>query len=460
MHFRTMLEKQRTYFRSGATLPLGFRLEQLRRLRQAVTLREYDLLEALRSDLKKPPMEAYTTEIGFVLSDIDHAIRKLARWMRVKQKPLPPIVWPGNGAVRPEPYGVVLIVGPWNYPFQLLLSPLVGAVAAGNCACIKPSEFTPHTSHVVSEVIRKAFPPEYLRVIEGDDETAGALLRERFDYIFFTGSTAVGRAVMVAAARHLTPVTLELGGKSPCIVCADARLPVAARRILWGKCLNAGQTCVAPDFVLVDEAVRDRLLDALRAAGQRFFPSSPRESPHLGRIVNRKHFDRLVSYLGQGRTVLGGEYDAEDLFIAPTILVDVDPEAPVMHEEIFGPILPVLKFGSLDDAFRLLSGRPKPLALYAFTENRSLVERIIAETSSGGVCINDTISHIMGKAMPFGGLGDSGMGTYHGRATFDCFTHYRSVMRRGTLVDPGFRYPPLSVSLGVLRRMYGWLIGR
>jgi len=451
---------QRTFFDEGRTLGIEFRLGQLERLAATITTHESDLIAALEADLGKPALEAWTSEIGFVLSDIEHARRRLPSWMRPRPQHTPLIARPGSSAVHPRPYGVVLIMGPWNYPFQLLLSPLVGALAAGNCVCLKPSEYAPHTSGLIARMLSGAFDPASLLVIEGDADTARDLIARRFDYIFFTGSTAVGREVMAAAARHPTPVTLELGGKSPCLVCADADLEVAARRILWGKCLNAGQTCVAPDFVLVDRQVEADLLAAFRTARDRFFPDSPRSSPDLGRIVNRRHFDRLTGYLTQAEVVLGGGYDADELYLEPTLMTGVDPDSPLMQEEIFGPILPVLTYDELDSALALLRRRPQPLALYIFTSDRATADRIQTRTSSGGVAVNDTVSQIMGKDLPLGGIGESGLGSYRGRASFDTFTHYRSILRRGTAIDPGFRYPPSRVSLTTVKRVYRFLLGR
>jgi acyl-CoA reductase-like NAD-dependent aldehyde dehydrogenase len=449
----------RAFYDTHSTHPVSFRVEQLRTLGRAIQSKENDLLDALHADVRKPPLEAYVSEIAFVQTDISHAVRHLSRWTRAHRRRTPPIAWPGTSFVYPEPYGVVLIISPWNYPFQLLFSPLVGAIAAGNCVCLKPSEFAPKTSALIAQMLSEVFPSEYVTVVEGGREVVQELLRERFDKVFFTGSAAVGRAVMEAAAKHLTPVTLELGGKCPCIVCSDVNVETTARRIMWGKCLNAGQTCVAPDFVLVDKRIRDPLLQALEQALARFFGESARSSKDFGRIVNRKHFDRLLSYLPQGRIACGGEYDENDLFIAPTIMTDVDPASPVMQEEIFGPILPVLEFSDLGGVISMLRERPKPLALYLFTKSRGIQNQVIAQTSSGGVCINDTVTHIMGKDLPFGGVGASGMGKYRGRAGFDCFTHYKSVLRRSQLVDPTFRYPPASVSLAALKRAARFLLG-
>ena len=330
------VEQLKKFHASGATRPLAFRKEQLRTLAAAIEARESQILDALHADLRKPYAEAFASEVGFVLSDIAYTLRQLARWMKPTRRRAPLMTWPSRGLVCPEPRGVVLIIGPWNYPFQLLLSPLVGAIAAGNCVCLKPSECATATSAVVAEMIQDAFSTDYVRVVAGGPEATGRLIDQGFDQVFFTGSSAVGRLVMERAARQLTPVTLELGGKSPCIVCSDVDINVAARRILWGKCMNAGQTCVAPDYVLVDERVHGSLLEALRLTLGAFYGEDPRCSPDYGRIVNLRHFERLTGYLHDGRIVYGGDHDAEDLYIAPTILTDVPHSAPVMQEEIFG----------------------------------------------------------------------------------------------------------------------------
>jgi aldehyde dehydrogenase (NAD+) len=426
MDCASLIARQRQHFQTGATRPVAFRLKQLRTLQAAIESRESTLLHALHTDLRKSPHEAYTSEIGLVLGEIRHALKHLPAWMQPQRRRVPWLAWPGRAAVHPEPYGVALIIGPWNYPFQLLLSPLVGAIAAGNCAVLKPSEFAPHAAAVIAKLIADNFPPEYLTFAEGDRQVAEALLREKFDTIFFTGSTNVGRVVMAAAARHLTPVTLELGGKCPAIVCADAPLDVTARRIAWGKFMNAGQTCVAPDFVLVDQSIREPLANALRQAVREFYGDNPQRSPDYGRIVNHRHFDRLSAF---------ATGDAADLYIPPTILTDATWDSPVMQDEIFGPILPVLEFDSFDDVLARLRDRPTPLALYLFTNDRATQERVVAGTRSGGVCINDTVVHMIGHDLPFGGVGDSGIGHYHGKASFDCFTHQRTIVRRATWCD-------------------------
>ncbi len=446
-----LIARQRRYFQTGTTRPVAFRLEQLRRLQAAIESREATILAALQADLRKPAIEAYMSEIGFVLRDIRQALKHLPDWMTPPRCRLPLLAWPGQAQIRSEPFGVALIIGPWNYPFQLLFSPLVGALAAGNCVMLKPSEFAPHTSTVIAKLITDNFPSEAITVVEGDRPIAEALLHEKFDSIFFTGNTHVGKAVMTAAARHLTPVTLELGGKCPAIVCADAPLDVTARRIAWGKFMNAGQTCVAPDFVLVDRRVREALVEALNRAVREFYGDNPQQSPSYGRIVNRQHFDRLARFVDNG--------DAGDLYIPPTVLPDASWDAPVMQDEILGPILPVLAFENLDDALAQLRDRPTPLALYLFTNDRPTQQRVVAATRSGGVCINDTIVHMVGNAVPFGGVGESGMGRYHGKASFDCFSQQRAIVRRSTSFDFRFRYPPPKLSLETLRKVYRFLIG-
>ncbi len=459
MNFAATIARQRAFFQTGATRSLEFRRAQLERLRAAIEKHEPSLFEALQADLGKSPYAAYSTEVGLVLSELRHALRCLPAWMAPQRRRTPWLAWPGRGFVRPEPYGVALIIGPWNYPIQLVLSPLVGAIAAGNCAVLKPSEFAPRTAAALAQLIGTAFREEYLAVVQGEREAAEALLRERFDCIFFTGSTGVGRAVMAAAARHLTPLTLELGGKCPCLVCADVPLDVTARRIVWGKFMNAGQTCVAPDFVLADRRIREPLVGALKRAVHEFYRDDPRKSEDYGRIVNRKHFDRLTGYLGSGQIVCGGQYNVAELYLAPTLMTNVPRNAPAMQEEIFGPILPVLEFGTLDEALASLSERPTPLALYLFTPDRATQERVLASTRSGGVCLNDTVSHILSNDLPFGGLGESGLGAYHGHASFDCFTHRRSVLRRSFAFDSKLRYPPPRVTLKALRRVYRFLVG-
>lgn len=457
MDFTPLIARQRAFFQSGATLPREFRRTQLARLLDTLVAHEAGLLGALHADLHKCPHEAYASELGFVLSEIRHALRHLRAWMKPSRRRAPLLAWPARGWVRPEPLGVALIIGPWNYPLQLLLSPLVGAIAAGNCAILKPSEFAPHTAAVLGQILGAAFPDDFIAVVQGDQASAEALLLQRFDTIFFTGSTATGRAIMAAAAPNLTPVTLELGGKCPVIVCADAPLAITARRIVWGKFMNAGQTCVAPDHVLVDSRVAAAFLEALKQALRDFFGNDAQLSPDYGRIINRRHFDRLTGYLGDGHIAWGGRHDADARYVEPTILTAVPWTATVMQEEIFGPILPVVEFSALDDVLARLRERATPLALYLFTNDRATQARVLAGTRSGGICINDTVSHILSKDLPFGGLGASGMGTYHGRASFDCFTHRRSVLQCSLGFDPKVRYPPPRLGLQALKRILRFL---
>jgi len=453
MDFSDIIARQRGFFHNGSTRTLEFRGEQLQKLADLLVTHEADLLAALHADLRKSPQDAYVSEIGFVLGEIRHALRHLASWMKPERRRSPMLAWPARSQIRPEPFGVALIIGPWNYPLQLLLSPLVGSIAAGNCAVLKPSEFAPHTAEVLDRMIRSSYPEEYLTVIRGDKEVSEALLREKFDTLFFTGGTEVGRAVMAAAACHLTPVTLELGGKCPCIVSHDAPVETTARRIIWGKFMNAGQTCVAPDHVWVDRRIAADLIDAMRKTLKDFYGELPKQCKDYGRIINRRHLERLREYLNQGRVICGGEWDAEDLYMAPTILTNVAPGSPVMTEEIFGPVLPVMEFSDIDGVLVSLRERPKPLAVYLFTGDRKLQERVIGGTQSGGVCINDTILQILGNDLPFGGVGESGMGSYHGRASFDCFSHRRSVLHRSLGIDPKFRYPPSEIPLKWLKRL-------
>lgn len=459
MGFTAIILRHRALFESGATRPLDFRREQLRKFSAALERHETALLSALHADLRKSPFQGYATELGLVQAEIRHALKHLHRWAAPQKRKTPWFVAPARGWVQAEPLGVALILGPWNYPVQLLLTPLVSAIAAGNCAVLKPSELAPRTAEAIATLVRDTFAEDFVSVATGGPDVAEALLAERFDKIFFTGSTRVGRLVMAAAAKHLTPVTLELGGKCPAIVFADANVELAAKRIAWGKFMNAGQTCVAPDFVLVQRGVREAFVAALKKSLREFYGEDASQSPDYGRIVNARHFERLVNYLRDGKVVHGGTQDAKDLFLAPTILADVSPDAPVMQEEIFGPILPVLEFDRLNDALGLLRGRPTPLALYVFSNDRTTQAQVLAQTRSGGACVNDVVSHMIGTGLPFGGLGESGFGAYHGRAGFDAFSHPRAVVRRATWLDTPFRYPPQKLSLAGLKRALKLLLG-
>jgi len=451
-NINSVIERQRAFFLSDATKDISFRLDALRKLQSAIKAHEQEILDALKQDLNKSAFEAYATEIGIVYTELDDAIRHLPKWARKKRVRTPIMHFKSSSYRVPEPYGVVLIMSPWNYPFQLAFAPLIGAVAAGNCAVVKPSSYSPHTSSLIARILGDCFRKEYIAVIEGGREANQELLKQKFDYIFFTGSVSVGRTVMEAASRHLTPVTLELGGKSPCIVDKNVDLELAARRIIWGKCLNSGQTCVAPDYLLVHRSVKDRLIMAMKKAITEFFGDLPCQNPEYPRIINEKHFNRLKELLSDGRILVGGDVNEATLQIAPTIVDQVGWESPVMQEEIFGPILPVLEFEDIHEVIAAVNSRPKPLALYLFTNDKNVEKRIIKSISFGGGCINDTIVHLATSYMPFGGVGESGMGSYHGKWSFDTFTHYKSIMKKSIWPDIRLRYPPYRDKLGLLKK--------
>jgi aldehyde dehydrogenase (NAD+) len=455
-HVSTALETVRHGFRSGAVRDVGARAAQLRALRRFLVEREDELAAALHADLGKSSLEAFTTEIGFVVNEVDHALRHLDRWTAPRKAKLPLHLRPGSAEIRPEPLGTVLIIAPWNYPLHLLLAPLVPAIAAGNTAVLKPSEVAPATATAIATHLNDFVDPAVAQVVNGGVPVASELLEHRFDHVFYTGNGPVGKIVMRAAAEHLTPVTLELGGKSPAIVSADARIDVAARRIAWGKFVNAGQTCVAPDYVLVEEAVASQLVTALAAAVATFYGDDPSASPDYGRIVADHHVERLAALLdGHGGTlVTGGTIDRPRRYVAPTIVTDVDPDSELMQEEIFGPILPVIPVPTVGAAVEFVVGRPKPLALYVFSELDEIVEEVLAGTSSGGVTVNHTLLHLAVPDLPFGGVGPSGMGTYHGEHGFERFSQLKPVLRRSTRPDPNLAYPPYDGWKGkVLRKV-------
>jgi aldehyde dehydrogenase (NAD+) len=434
----------RTTFESGRTRSWEWRHEQLGGLRRMLEERDADFVEALRADLGRPAMEAFAADLGHAKIELRHLQSHLKDWMRPKKVSLPLTVAPGKGWIQAEPLGVCLVIAPWNYPIQLLIEPLAAALAAGNCVAAKPSELAPACSAALARWIPEYVDPEAVVVVEGAVEETTALLDQRWDHIFFTGSTAVGKVVAAAAAKHLTPTVLELGGKSPTYVHASADLDVAARRIAWGKLLNAGQTCIAPDYVLADRSIRDRLVDRLQAQITEFYGKDPKSSDSLGRIVNERHARRLQGLLesGAGTVVVGGDVDVDQRWVAPTITVDPSPESPVMQEEIFGPILPVLAVDGPAEAKAFISARPKPLALYVFAKDDAVVEDVVDNVSSGGVCINQTLMHLLPADLPFGGVGDSGMGAYHGKTGFDALSHHKSVLKKPTRPDLKMLYPP------------------
>ena len=454
----TPIEQQRQPVSDGRTRPLAWRLEQLGRLEAALQERSDAVLEALAADLGKPAVEAFY-ELVAVQNELRLCRRRVQRWMAPRRVGLPLSLQPGQAEVIHEPLGCVLIIGPWNYPFHLCLQPLVSALAAGNTAVLKPSEHAPATAALIGELISAAFPDGTVQVVQGDGSVAAELLQERFDHIFFTGGERVGRLVMAAAAQHLTPVTLELGGKSPAVVLSDADLTVTARRLVWGKSLNAGQTCIAPDYLLVERSIAEPLLEQLGKRIEHCFGGDPLQSPDLARIVNAAQYARLSGLLEgarqRGQILHGGQCDGDARRIAPTLIRVETLEDPLMREELFGPLLPVLVVDGLDQAIALINQRPKPLALYLFTNSRQHQLTLLERTSSGGVGLNDVVLQAGVPELPFGGVGASGMGAYHGQAGFDTFSHRRSVLRRPFRLDAPFRYPPYAGRLPLVRRLLG-----
>lgn len=445
--FSKLTEAQKQFFETGRTRDLAFRICQLQLLADAMRKNETVLEEALKKDLGKSAFESYATEIGFVLADIRYTIQNLQKWSAPKRVRTPLYLFPGKSKIQKEPYGSVLILGPYNYPVQLLAEPLVGAIAAGNCAVLKPSELTPHVSEAMYQIVHSTFKEEYIACVEGGVEVNQELLSQKFDYIFFTGSERVGKIVMKAAAENLTPVTLELGGKSPVIIEKTANIKEAARRIAWGKLMNAGQTCVAPDYVLVDESRKQQFLTEMKTAFSHLYGKEIKKNPDFGRIVNERHMERLQKILEQDAKYLfcGGGADTLQRYIEPAILdLGKDQNAASMQEELFGPILPVLSYHKLEDAVRFVNKRAKPLALYLFTKKRSAEKFVLERVSSGGVCVNDTISHLINPDLPFGGVGGSGMGQYHGKYSFDTFTHEKSVFYKPADWNLPVCYPPFT----------------
>ena len=455
-YISTSREKQQQYFLSGATLALPFRKQALRQLHQAMKQYEKQLADALWQDLHKSYEEAYLTELSIVYGEIRNHLRHLRKWARPERKCSPLAIMPASSKIVKQPLGNTLIIAPWNYPVQLLLNPLVGAISSGCTAMLKPSPYVPNVSRVITEMIRNTFSDEYIAIVEGNREVNQMLLAERWDLIFFTGSPSLGKMVMEAASKHLTPVVLELGGKSPCIIDRDANLKVAAKRVAWGKALNAGQTCIAPDYLMIHEDVKDKFLQLLVKEWKHLLTKDPQKAKHFVRIVSDKALERLISYLpnsqspiAYGQIYHGGKYDRAERYLSPTILTDVSPDAPVMQEEIFGPIFPVLTFKHMEEVTKFVAKRERPLALYYFGKQG---DYILRHTISGGTCINDVIMHIVNHDMPFGGVGNSGMGTYHGKESFMTFSHRRSVVSTPTFIDMPFRYMPYKL-FKIIKRM-------
>ena len=452
---KSVFNRQKEFFNSGKTNDINFRIDALKKLKQVIKENEDKILDALKKDLGKSNFESYATEVGLVYEEINTHIKNIKRWSKIEKIKSPIVHYPAKSYIYKEPYGVTLIIGPFNYPFQLVIAPLVGAISAGNTAIIKPSENTKNTSILLEEMINENFQEEYLKVVnplEGK-EGVSALLDLPFDYIFFTGSIRVGKIVMEKAAKNLVPVTLELGGKSPCIVDKDAKLELAAKRIVWGKFLNVGQTCVAPDYLCIHSSVKDKLLKLIVEEIHKQFGKDVKNSPDYPRVVNTASLNRLKEYINDGEIYYGGNVDSTELYMEPTILTNVDVNSNVMTEEIFGPILPVIEFDNIQDIISFINKREKPLALYYFSENKKSINNILRCTTSGGVTINDTVIHVANGNLPFGGVGNSGMGSYHGKASFDAFTHKRSVMERGTFVEFNIRFAPYKEKINILKKI-------
>ena len=439
---KDLVTRQRKYFQTGATLPVSARTAALRRLYAAISSNEKEIHNALKKDLGKSGFESYMCETGLVLEEISYMLKHVQRFAGEKRVRTPLAQFHSRSYQKPSPYGVVLIMSPWNYPFMLTLSPLVDALAAGNTAVVKPSAYSPYTSEVLQTILSQCFDPQYVAVVTGGRAENTCLLKEHFDYIFFTGSQAVGKEVMRNAAEHLTPVTLELGGKSPCIVDQTADIKLAARRIVFGKYLNCGQTCVAPDYIYCHRAVKDRLIKEVQKQIQKQYGKQPLRNPNYGKIINEKHFDRILGLIDEKKVVHGGNSDRKTLRIEPTVLDHVTFQDAVMQEEIFGPLMPVLTFDNLDDVIRKINSMPHPLALYFFTSDKAAAKKVTSRCGFGGGCINDTIIHLATTEMGFGGFGESGMGAYHGKIGFDTFSHYKSIVDKKTWIDLPMRYQP------------------
>ncbi|MBP3523602.1 MAG: aldehyde dehydrogenase [Clostridia bacterium] len=454
MNIESTVAAQRAYFLKGETLDVAFRKDALRRLRETILLREAQINDALRQDLGKYPSESYMCEVGMTLSELSYTLAHLGRWARRHSVLTPLAQFHARSFTVHNPYGVVLIMSPWNYPFMLTMEPLIGALAAGNCVLLKPSAYAPATSAVIREIVSACFPQEYVAVVEGGRKENQALLEQRFDYIFFTGGVTVGKEVMRMAAEHLTPVSLELGGKSPCVVDATAKLDLAAKRLAFGKLLNCGQTCVAPDYLLIDRRVKDEFIALLKKHLLAMTGGDALANDQYVHMINRKHYDRVMGLIDPEKVVLGGQGDPETLRIAPTILDNVTADDAVMQEEIFGPVLPVMSYDSLDEAVDFIRSREHPLALYLFSEDKRTQERFLKSVPFGGGCINDTIIHLATSRMGFGGVGHSGMGSYHGKKSFETFSHEKSIVDKSTWMDMPVRYMPYSSLKDKLLRMF------
>ncbi|WP_294127993.1 aldehyde dehydrogenase [uncultured Clostridium sp.] len=450
-----IFKNQKEFFESGKTINVDYRIKNLKKLNDIIKKNEDKILNELKKDLGKSNFEGYVTEVGILYDDINFHIKNVKKWSSEEKRKSPIVYYPSKSYIYKEPYGVTLIIGPFNYPFQLVIAPLIGAISAGNTAIIKPSENSRNIALLLEKLINENFPEGYLRVVNplGGKETVSLLLDKPFDYIFFTGSVRVGKLVMQKAAQHLTPVTLELGGKSPCIVDSDANLKLAAKRIVWGKFLNAGQTCVAPDYLCVHKSVKDELLKLIINEIRVQFGENVRNSEDYPRIVNKSSLERLSGYLNDGKIYYGGNIDEDNLYMEPTLIIKPDLNSPLMSDEIFGPILPILVYEDLDNVIKFINHREKPLALYYFSESKKKIKYVLTSTTSGGVTINDTIIHVANPNLPFGGVGNSGVGKYHGKESFETFTHNKSVMKRGTFIEFNIRFAPYKNKLNLVKRI-------
>ena len=441
---KDVFKSQKEFFLTDKTRDLDFRIRSLRALKEEIINNEREIQEALFKDLHKSEEEAYLTEIGIIISEINQNIKKLKKWAKPKKVRSSIACFPSSAKIVSEPYGVVLIISPWNYPFQLAFSPLIGAIASGNTAILKPAEYSPNTSNIIKKIIDKVFSPNYVKTIIGSKEENQILLDLPFDYIFFTGSPVLGKIVMEKASKHLTPITLELGGKSPCIVDETCDIKLSAKRIAFGKFLNSGQTCIAPDHIFIHKSIKDEFVSELIKVINTFYTDNQEKSKDFGRIINELHFDRVSALLQDGDIIFGGKVNMEEKYISPTLIENINKDSELLNSEIFGPILPIIEFENIDELIETIRVKPKPLALYIFSSSKQTQNKIMSKISSGGVCVNDTIMHLVPENLPFGGVGNSGMGSYHGKKSFETFSHQRSVLIRGTWLDIALRYPPFN----------------
>lgn len=452
-----IMELQKAFFDSGGTRDIDVRIEKLKALEKVIQKRKKAICKALYNDFQKPEFETVITETSFILSELKYIIKHLRSWAKPKRVSSTLLNFPSRDFIFSEPYGACLILAPWNYPFQLKVSPAIGAIAAGNTVVLKPSEYSPYTAEIVEEIFAEVFEPEWVSVVQGNASASQKLLEEKWDYVFFTGSVSVGRIVNKAIAPHLTPATLELGGKSPCIVHRSAKIELAAKRIVWGKFINAGQTCIAPDYILIDAEVKSKFYEAVKKEITAAFGEHPKASPDFARIINQKNFDRLTALLNSEKCIIGGATDNDSLYISPTLLDEPSLDSEVMQDEIFGPILPVISYTSESEISKIINKYPKPLSLYIFSEEKKFSEMILQKFSFGGGTVNDVLVHIANKNLPFGGVGNSGYGAYHGKYSFDTFSHKKSISKRGTWIDIPLRYAPYGNKLKMAKKLLKWL---